>query len=43
MPLSLAEVVKGWEGLWEVLGLSPNGDKILPLKKNVIKELQSTI
>ena len=26
-------MVKGWEGLQEVRSLSPNGDKIYPLKK----------
>ena len=28
-------MVKGWEGLWEVPGSSPNRDKNLPIKKNL--------
>ena len=31
-------MVKGWECLWEVPGLSPNGDKNLPIKKSIIPQ-----
>ena len=27
-------MIKGWEGLWEVLGSSPNVDKKFTYKKN---------